>query len=435
MKPVVVIGGGPAGIASAIYLSQKGVKTLLVERSARLGGRAASFFFPRMREEVDYGQHVLMRCCKDSIRLLELLGQKDAVSFQPRLDIVLSDEEKKINIKSSPLIGPLHILPSLLFYSFLTVSERMRVMRAGLSLLLKDAGETSFGEWLSFHGQTTRAINLLWDPICVATLNAHVHDVSASIAQLVFQKGFFRPHGADIGLFKKPLSEIFSSAIPFVKNRRGEVFLGSSARRIAVDDGQVQGVEMSNGEVIQAIAVISAVSHTDLGSLLPESALQDHFFGWLLQIQDSPIVDVHLWFDCQVMEELFVVGLSTMSQAVFDVSAIHGDLDKHHITVSRSAATALINMPVQKIVELTLSGIEKLLPLSRNAKLLDSLVIKSKKATFVPSPRIDTVRPPNIAPIRGLFLAGDYTATAWPSTIEGAIRSGMNAAEAVLARY
>ncbi len=435
MKPVVILGGGPAGVASAICLSQKGVKTILVERSAHLGGRAASFFFSRMREEVDYGQHVLMRCCKYSTWLLGLLGQQQAVSFQTRLRVVLSDERKKTSIKSLPLPGVLHILPSLLSYKFLTVSERMQVMRAGLWLLSRDTGQVSFGKWLSAHGQTTKAISLLWNPICVATLNAHVNDVSASMAQFVFQRSFFRPHGADIGLFTKPLSEIFASAIPFLETRRGEVLMASPARRIVINNGQAQGVEMSTGEVIKARAILCAVSHTDLGLLLPRSVLQDHYFSWLSQIQDSPIVDVHLWFDRQVMEELFVIGVNGLLQAAFDVSAIHGDRDKHHIIISQSASTVFIDMPLEVIVERTLSAMKKIFPLSRNAKLLDRLVIKNKQATFVPCPGLNALRPPNMAPISGLFLAGDYTATGWPSTIEGAIRSGINAANAVLAHY
>lgn len=434
MKPVIIIGGGPAGIASASTLAKSGVETVVIERSKRLGGRAASFFYSRMQEDVDYGEHVLMRCCTESIALLKLIKQEDSVSFQPRLRVPMVDETRSGAISSSALPGILHLLPTLLCYRFLPFRTRMRTMQTGLSLLLQYPEDVSFAKWLADHGQGETAIATLWNPICMATLNAHAGDVSARMAQVVFKRGFFRPHGADIGMFSRPLSKIFESAIPFLEARQGRVLLGVSARRIIIDDGHVRAVEMPDGELIEADAVISAVSLPDLLQLLPH-ARRDPFFESLFEISFSPIMNIHLWFDRPVMDERFIIGVDSPLQAMFDVSAAHGDTEKHHIVISQSAATPWIDMPIGSIVDEFLSALRKLLPRALEANLVDALVIKSRQATFIPSPGADALRPASTTPIKGLFLAGDYTATGWPATIEGAVRSGINVADALLADH
>jgi uncharacterized protein with NAD-binding domain and iron-sulfur cluster len=210
--------------------------------------------------------------------------------------------------------------------------------------------------------------------------------------------------------------------------------LGAAARRIIVDDGSVRAVEIADGKLIKADVVISAVSLPDLLQFLPH-ARRDPFFEPLFEISFSPIVNIHLWFDRPVMDEPFIIGIDSPLQAVFDISAAHGDTEKHHIVISQSAATPWVDMPIGSIVEEFLSALRKLLPHVREAKLIDSLVIKSRQATFIASPGTDALRPASTTPIKGLFLAGDYTATGWPATIEGAVRSGINAADAMLADH
>ncbi len=432
MKPVIIIGGGPAGIASAVHLAKRGVETVLIERSARLGGRAASFLYTKMDEEIDYGQHVLMRCCTHSIDLLRLLGQGDSVSFQKSLRVPMRSETKRDEITSRPLPGPLHLLPSLLTYRFLSFEERMNAVKAGLSLLLRDPGDVPFGEWLSGHGQRGREIATLWDPISVATLNAHAGDASARAARVVFKRGFFKRHGADIGLFTRPLSRVFSSAASYLEGNRGRVLLDAPVSRIIVERGRASGVELRTGEVIEGYAVISAVSSPDLASILPPDVARDRAFSCLKGLNYAPIVNVHLWFDRSIMDEPFIIAVDSRIQAVFDVSATHRDTKRHHIVISQSAATDWIDAPPGGILDTSLSALKKILPQAREARLIDSLVIRSRLATFIPSPGVDELRPDPTTAIEGLFLAGDYTATGWPSTIEGAVRSGINAVEALL---
>ncbi len=429
MKPVIVIGGGPAGIAAACALAERGRKTLLLERASRLGGRAASFDYITMDEEVDYGQHVLMRCCTASIDLLQQLGMETSVRFQKSLRVPIVCGTDRSVITSVPLPGPLHLLPSLIQYHPLSFRERVAVLRAGLSLLTQNPREEqTFADWLSSHGQTERAIARLWKPICVATLNERPHAVSARTARMIFKEGFFSPHGAEMGLFTLPLSRIFSAAIPFLRARGGEVRTDAPVRRILVKEGRVRGVELITGERIEANEVIAAIPLYDLLPLLPEMVISDPIFTRLEKIRFSPIVNLHLWFDRPVMEEPFLIAVDSPVQAIFDLTKLQGREGTTHIVLSQSAARDLIDTPITTIKERLFSTLSALLPKAQKARLLDDLLIKSPRATFVPASGSEVLRPGAQTPIAGLLLAGDYTATGWPSTIEGAIRSGRGAA-------
>ena len=429
MKPVIVIGGGPAGIAAACALAERGRKTLLLERAPQLGGRAASFNYSTMDEEIDYGQHVLMRCCTASIDLLQQLGMETSVRFQKSLHVPIVCDTGRSVIASVPLPGPLHLLPSLIQYRPLSFRERVAVLRAGLLLLTqKPREEQTFADWLSSHGQTKRAIARLWEPICIATLNERSHAVSARAARMIFKKGFFSPHGAEMGLFTLPLSRIFSAAIPFLRAQGGEVRTEAPVRQILVEKGKVHGVELITGERIEANEVIAAIPPYDLLPLLPEAVISNPIFTRLEKIRFSPIVNLHLWFDRPVMEEPFLIAVDSPVQAIFDLTKIQGREGATHIVLSQSAARDLIDIPITTIKERLFSTLSALLPKAHKARLLDHLVIKSPRATFVPAPGSKVLRPGAQTPIGGLLLAGDYTATGWPSTIEGAIRSGRGAA-------
>lgn len=430
MKKVVVIGGGAAGIAAACRLAEQRVKVLLLERSPRLGGRAASFTHRRADEEIDYGHHILMRCCTQTINLLACLGMGKAVLFQSRLRVPIVRGSDRTVLASVPLPGPLHLLPSLLGYRLLTLSQRLCIARAATALLLQSPTKNcSFGEWLRNHHQGSNSIMRLWNPICVATLNANVDEVSASAAAKIFKDGFFMPHGADIGLFTLPLSRIFAAAIPLLHARGGEVRLKARVEKILIENGKATGILLSSGEQIEASQIIAAIPPFDLLSLLPQEVAESSPFAMMRQIRWSPIVNLHLWFAGPVMDEPFLIGVDSPVQAIFNVSRIHGKDGPTHIVLSQSAALDLIHLPNEEIQDRLLAALDKLLPAVHAAQLLDALVIKHPQATFLPSPGSDPQRPGTQTPIQGLALAGDYTATGWPSTLEGAVRSGRIAAK------
>jgi len=239
---------------------------------------------------------------------------------------------------------------------------------------------------------------------------------------MVFREGFFRPGAADLGLFVRPLADIFASARRYIEERGGIVRTSSSVRRILIEGGGAIGVETANGERIESEVVIAAVPADELALILPEGTID------IPELRFSPIVDVHFWFERPVMKEEFLICVGSPVGAVFDISKIREEGPLTHIVLSQSGADAWIDRPVDEIARRLLDSLRDLLPAVRRAELVDRLVIKHRRATFIPVPGVDRIRPSAKTPIVGLYLAGDWTASGWPATIEGAVRSGIIAA-------
>ncbi len=433
MDQVIIVGGGPAGVSAACWLAHAGVKTVLAEQTARLGGRAASFNYAKVGEEIDYGHHVLMRACTATQDLLGLIGAANVVRFQPRLRVPIRYPDGKSAVYSSYLPGALHLLPTLLRYSPLPLGARINVIRAGFSLLMQQPQEEkTFANWLRCHHQGKRAIATLWGPITVAALNARPDAVSARAARFVFTNGFFRVHKADIGLFTQPLSRVFAPAVRFIERHGGAAFFNRKAEKVIVQDGKAVGVKFADGTELSGDAVVIGVPPDRVLPLLPREWRENQSFSWASKLSFSPIVNLHLWYDRPVMDEEFFIGVNSPVQAVFNVSCIHESSGPTHIVLSQSAADELLPLKNDKIISQLLPALETFLPRIRKAKLIDALVVRHSQATFLPAPGIERIRPFQRTPIAGLYLAGDYTRTGWPATIEGAVRSGKLAANTLL---
>lgn len=432
LNDVIVIGGGFAGIAAACRLAGDGHRPLLLERSPRLGGRAGSFFSPERAESLDYGQHVLMRCCTATTGFLLRIGASNAVRFQPTLSIPIVWPDGRAVLRSSPMPGVFHLVPSLLGYRPLSFRDRIRAMKAGLSIALGRAGaDVPFARWLKDRGGSDRSIELLWDPICVATLNAPSDVVGVHAARVVFRDAFFRPDGADVGFFATPLAEIFDAARRYIEDRGGAVRTSATAERLAIDRESIRGVELSSGETFETDAVVVAVPPADLATLVPGEGPLAPLLAKASRLRWAPIVDLHAWFDRPVLEDEFAVAVDSPIQAVFDVTRLHGRAQSEgpsHLVLSQSAAEDWIDRPVDEVSRDLLGALGELFPGVREAAPRETLVLRHRRATFVPEPGSAALRPRAVTPIRGLYLAGDWTSTGWPSTIEGAVRSGIFAA-------
>jgi len=331
---------------------------------------------------------------------------------------------------SVPALGPFSLLPSLLRYRHLSWRERFSALRFGAQLMRRPPGDELFSHWLSTERQTERSIRRLWNPICIAALNGTVNSVSAQAAAFLFRHAFLKSHGADLGLFTAPLSQIFSHAIPFLNARAGEVMLRSPVKKIIIEGRTATGIKLATGEKIKTAAIIAALPPSSLLPILPQGLSNDRYFKGMARIPSSPIVNLHLWFDRPVMSVRFLIAVEFPIQAVFNVTKIHEKSGPpFHIVISQSAAANWINLPMEEIKRALISAVGEILPLVNNAPLVHTLVTKFPTATFLPGPKTEKIRPPQQSPLASLFIAGDYTATGWPSTIEGAIRSGISAAK------
>jgi len=441
-RRVIVLGGGLAGLSASRALVERGYGVTLIEKRPFLGGRAFSFRDQQAGVQVDNGQHVFLGCCTYYIDFLEALGVTEHAFLQDTLRTEVIRNGKRGVLFSTPWLGPLHLLPAFLLYPHLSLRDKLLaaygLARAKLTNRERQAGaldrETLY-HWLRRHHQSERAIDYLWNLIVLPTLNDHVRDVSADMGLMVFQEGLLKgPKDATVGFSRIGLTELTGApAGRFLQEHGATVETGKSVEALQFEDGSVAGVRLSDGALLHADAYVSALPYDVFLSLLPADVAGDGFFAKAAGLTSSPIVGVHLWYDRPIMEQDFVAFLDSPVQWVFNKSRIQGsnDAGQQYVCVSVSGAWDYIDMPKDQLRELFAREMQTLFPRARQAKIDRFLVVKQPQATFRSIPGASVHRPSQRTPIANLFLAGDWTATGWPSTMEGAVRSGVFAAEAL----
>jgi squalene-associated FAD-dependent desaturase len=435
----VVVGGGLAGITAALALADAGVRVTLLEGRPRLGGLA--FSFQRGDLTVDNGQHVYLRCCTAYRWFLDRIEGAALAPLQDRLDVPVLDlarpEGRRLGrIRRDPLPVPLHLGRSLATYPHLSLAERAAVGRAALALMSLDLADPAldaqnFGTWLAAHGQSPRAVTALWNLVGIATLNAFAEDASLGLAAMVFKTGLLSdPGAADIGWAHVPLGDLHDRLARKALDSAGvRTETRTRVSSVSRDDDGRWSVEVP-GETLRADAVVLAVPQGEAHDLLPGGALDDP--GRLLDIGTAPILNVHVVYDRPVLSTPFFAALGTSVQWVFDRTASSGLREGQYLALSQSAAHHEIDAPVAQLREKYLPELARLLPLTRGAEVKDFFVTRERTATFAPTPGVGRLRPGTRTKAAGLYLAGAWTATGWPATMESAVRSGVSAADAAL---
>ncbi|MCO4698351.1 hydroxysqualene dehydroxylase HpnE [Streptomyces sp. RO-S4] len=438
-RHAVVVGGGLAGTTAALALADAGVRVTLLEGRPRLGGLA--FSFRRGELTVDNGQHVYLRCCTAYRWFLDRIGGADLAPLQDRLDVPVVDADRPEGrrlgrLRRDPLPVPLHLGRSLAAYPHLSLADRARVGRAALALKGLDLTDPAlddedFGSWLAAHGQSPRAVEALWDLVGVATLNAVAGDSSLALAAMVFKTGLLSdPGAADIGWARVPLGDLHDRLAREALDAAGvrtEVRTRVTSVHTEADGSWTVGTP---GETIHADAVVLAVPQREAHDLLPAGAL-DHPER-LLDIGTAPILNVHVVYDRKVLARPFFAALGTPVQWVFDRTDASGLRRGQYLALSQSVAQDDIDAPVAALRERYLPELERLLPHTRDARVEDFFVTRERTATFAPAPGVGRLRPGARTKAPGLYLAGAWTATGWPATMESAVRSGVGAADAAL---
>ncbi|RFS86566.1 FAD-dependent oxidoreductase [Actinomadura spongiicola] len=435
---VAIVGGGLAGITAALALQEAGLRATIYEARPRLGGATHSFDRAVDGREltVDNGQHVFLRCCTAYQGLLRRLGATDRVRVQDRFDVrVLTPDGRGGRLRRAKAPGPLHLLPALARYAPLSPSERLRAVAASLALDRLDPDDpaldrVAMGDWLADHGQSPRARHALWELFVTAALNIRLDEAALGPAAMVCQTALLgRSDAADIGVPTVPLGELHGTiAAARIEEGGGRVRLG--AKVTAIEDGPKLVV---NGSPVGADAVVVAVPHRVASSLVPAEACPDRA-GWA-GLGSSPIVNVHVVYDRPVLEEPFVAAVDSPVQWVFDRTAISGlgagRAGGQYLAVSVSAADRWIDTPTAELREVYVPELARLLPAARRARVTDFFVTRERHATFRQSPGTGALRPASATRLPWLFLAGAWTETGWPDTMEGAVRSGLSAARLV----
>jgi hydroxysqualene dehydroxylase len=433
---VTIVGGGLAGMTAALQCARAGATVTLLESRGRLGGAAYSFMRDGIR--ADNGQHVFLRCCSAYRELLAQLDATELVTLQPRLEIaVLAPGGRRGWLRRSSLPAPIHLAGTLARYPYLGIRERIGVARAIQSLRHIDPDDAaadgrSFGDWLREHGQGAAAVETIWSLIVRPTLNLVPDAASLAQAAQVFQIGLLEHASAgDIGIARVPLSEIHDRAARRALAQAGvEVRLRRGATMIS-PMGSGFRVEMNGAPTLEAESVILAVPPDRAARLLPAAAGVDG--RSLARLGRSPIVNLHIVYDRRVLDVPFAAGVHTPVQWIFDRTRSGGVDVGQYLVVSLSAADEELVATVDELRTRYLPAVAELLPTAADASVETFFVTREHAATFRAGPATRALRPPARTKLPGLALAGSWTDTGWPATMEGAVRSGHVAAHEALA--
>ena len=452
MSDVIVIGGGLAGLAASVALSQSGVKVALLESRPRLGGRASSFEDAVTGELIDNCQHVAMGCCTNFRHFCRVTGlasffrDEEQLTFIGPPDPSGQQSPKFCRFAATPFVSaPFHLGQALWGLGYLSFRDKFAIARGLLSLRAvqpQQSDRTTIAEWLDHQRQPASAIEYFWNVVLVSALSESLDRISVAAARKVFVDGFLtNREGWKVSLPTVPLDELYSGTLAqWLAAHDVDVRLKTGVERLVMEDGAVTAVELRNGERLAARQFVLAVPHQRALSLLPESIRTLPQLAAIERLETAPIASVHLWFDRPITLLPHAVLVGRLSQWVFNRgqrSEVRGqkkDAQPFYYQVVISNAREMAERPQSEVVAEVVAELKAIWPWAADAELRHSRVIIEHHAVFSPLPGSEELRPPQQSPIENLQLAGDWTRTGWPATMEGAVRSGFLAAENVLVK-
>ncbi len=469
---VAIVGGGLAGLSAACALAGNGFEVTVFERRPYLGGRASSYEHPGTGEVVDNCQHVLFGSCTNLLAFYKTIGIENKIRWFDRMTFIEPAGRQSV-LEPTFLPAPLHLTTSFLRFKFLNTRDKLSLARGLMLLMLrqpKDDG-TSFQDWLARHHQTPAAIERFWKPILVSALSEDMDRISVPYAAQVVRESMKSPAARRMGIPKVPLTELYNAARDYISAHNGQVRLRTGVQSFSPTPQGVR-IKLQDSEEDFDYGVL-AVPFDSLAKLLPDSpdpssnAFPD-LREKLTRFETSPITGVHLWFDRQITDLPHAILLDRTIQWMFHKSELldregatfvanrpsqplsSGAKQDHsqandpaesrdllsrtppsYVELVISASKSLREKSRQEIIDLALAELREFFPDARDANLIKSTVIKEVNATFSPTPGIDRFRPTSATAWPHLFLAGDWTASGWPATMEGAVRSGYLAAERI----
>ncbi|HVC98516.1 MAG TPA: hydroxysqualene dehydroxylase HpnE [Pirellulales bacterium] len=440
---VAVVGGGLAGLAAAARLAEAGLAVELFEARRQLGGRATSFHDPASGEWIDHCQHVSMGCCTNLADFCRRTQIDDAFRRDRVLHFFAPDGRGYRLAGCRWLPAPLHLGPSFLRFGFLSFFERLAIARAlwrlARTAIDDDASQPTIGQWLRANGQSARAIEWFWSVVLVSALGEEVERASLAAARKVFVDGFLSARSAyEIEVPLIPLGEMYGRRLEaWLADHGVSVHKGTAVERVEGGAAGVTAVVLAGGARRETDAVVVAlpwrrvreVFDTELLSALPG------LIG-VERIEAAPITGVHLWFDREIVQLHHAVLVGRLSQWVFNrgqrTTVESGPWPAHYYQVVISASRSLVTRDRDDVVREVVSDLAAIWPAAGQAKLIQWRIVSEQAAVFSVRPGIDHHRPRQRTPIANLALAGDWTRTGWPATMEGAVRSGYLAAESIL---
>jgi zeta-carotene desaturase len=442
IREVIIIGAGIAGLSAACALADSGYRVRLLERRPYVGGRASSYEHPGTGETIDNCQHVLLGCCTNLTHFYRTIGATGSIRWLDNITFV-EPGGRRSTIRSSALPAPFQSALSFLSAPMLSLEDKIGIARAlaALARALPPDSNENFQSWLSRHRQTARAIERFWRPVIVSALNDEPDRVSVHYAAQVFQESFLKSRSAgNLGIPAVPLGEIYAHATEYITARHGEIMLRSAVEAFKFDPQTSRWSVATAVKTYQADAIVFAVPFDAMRKLLPlvpggNPAAVEALQKSLDRFQSSPITGIHLWLDRVITDLDQAALLESPIQWIFQKAKLppaNGSSNPgSYIQLVSSASADMLPMSRQQIIDLAMQELPQFFPAATGAQILKSAVVKEVQATFSVTPGLNASRAAHVSPWPRAFLAGDWTATGWPSTMEGATRSGYLAAQAV----
>ena len=440
---VVIIGGGLSGLAAAVDLASRGARVALFERSPKLGGRCYSTIDKKTGDVVDNGQHVLLGAYRHTLQYLETIGTRSFLKHEPALSLLFHHPDKGIvALKVGSLPRPFHLTAGMLQFKALSLKERRQLLNVGVALTRwnqnreKELSLLTVRQWLQQLHQSEAAMNALWSPLAVSIMNEQPDRASAVLLARSLRAAFLGTKSDSAVLLPTVgQTELYvNGAVELLKRSKAHVCVNAAVGSIDIARGVMKGVTLKDGTHHAADAVISAVPHFGLRGIVPEQWRSELPFANGSRFESSPIISFHLWYDANVPEFDFIGLIGGRVQWLFNKRRIMGGGQNRpaYLSAVISGAHEFIDLSAQNLVSIAVEDVRRVIPSCNPAALVHSVVIKEKRATFSPTNEVESLRPSTETPVKGLYLAGDWTNTGLPATIEGAVMSGVHAAQCAL---
>ena len=447
-KTVTVVGGGVAGMSAACALAEAGLRVQLVERRGYLGGRASSYLHPGVGEVIDNCQHVVFGCCTNVMGFYRRVGVAGKIQFTDEMTMIEPGGRRSAlgpsRIGGFTLPAPLHALPKLMAASAFTWADKLALARAFGAVARGDANDPNenLADWLKRQKQTPGAVERFWRLVIASALNAEIETLSVPYAAMVIRGRFMDSvFGGAMGMGRVPLSELYAGVVKFLEVRGGGLVLNTTIEGGAQDEETSQWVLHTRSSAagageMRSDYVVVALPFEGMAKLVPGLPPFEGVDALTKQIERHehwPLCSVHLWFDREITDLDHAVLLDREIHWLYNQSKLQGRAtdEGHYIELVISATRAFAALSREAAIEQALRELAEFFPAVKEAKLIKAVLVKEVRATFGVPPGIDAARPGAVSPWPGLFLAGDWVRTGWPSTMESAARSGHLAAEAV----
>lgn len=424
MKNVLIIGGGLSGLSAATFLSNYGYQVELIEASPKLGGRTYSF--NHNGSIVDNGQHILMECYSNTLEYIDLIGSRKLFDFQKTLSLNSVDANGNAYKLSTPkYFYPLNHLIGFLRYKLFTLKERTDIIQLLLMIKFMDEKKVSdktLYEFLVEQNQSEKIISMFWENLAISTMNTELKVASAEmfirITKIIF---FTNKKSANIVIPKVDLtSSLVAPASETIIGNGGKISTSEKAIKFIVEQEKIVAVETNKRKISDFDLLISAIPEYGLNKIVSQNGVNKFKIP---ELKYSPIVSVHVWLNENLLKE----KMYNLIGGEFDWLFNHGD----YVTLIKSSAEKLVTINNNKVIKIVFSELKKYFTILTNIEIKDYVVLKEKRATFISN--LDSIDQRNSIsnPYSNLFLAGDWTNTDLPATIEGAIKSGKDVVEKI----